>query len=308
MKASVIIATYGRDSCLVETIRCVLQQDYPDFELLIVDQSVRHTPEVESFLRKVDDPRYSYCLITPPSLPAARNFGLSRAQGEIVIFVDDDVLLDEGFIEAHVRVHERLKGVAAVGGRVRLRDLAPDTRLYTILNDGSPIGSYDFPDEGDLDTVQGCNMSFRRAILEDIGAFDPSYEGNAFREESDVSFRLRRRGYRIRFEPKAALEHLAAPTGGCRVDDVWSNKIYYQNETLFHLRNRGLRFFFLFIFSAFRSYVWPHKRSLQFWRRLKAFFSGIERGIWLALFPKKLHPSVVWELSRSGAVATSAKM
>ena len=186
MKASVIIATYGRDSFLVNTIRSALLQDYPGFELLVVDQSADHAPEVTTFLRTVDDPRYSYHLVTPPSLPAARNFGLARARGEIAIYIDDDVVLDPGFIEAHVKAYERAEPVAAVGGRIRVPGKPVSTHLLAFRADASYSGGFDIPDEGELETVLGCNMSFRRSALEEIGGFDPSYEGNALWEEFDA--------------------------------------------------------------------------------------------------------------------------
>lgn len=301
MKASVIIATYGRDACLVNTIRAVLLQDYPDFELVVVDQTAKHTLEVESFLRNLDDPRYSYHLITPPSLPAARNFGLARTSGEIVIYVDDDVLPDPGFIRAHVKGYERSKQIAGLGGRVRWGPISP--QLPVLLAGGDWIGGLNFPGgEGELQTVMGCNMSFRRSALEEIGGFDPSYEGNALREETDVCFHLRHRGYQIWFEPQAALDHLVELTGGCREEERWNSCYFYQNDTLFYIRHLGFWFFCRFFFGSFRSHVWPYKRSPKFWIRLKAFTTGTLRGIWLALFPKKLQPSVIWELNRTEGI------
>jgi len=44
--------------------------------------------------------------------------------------------------------------------------------------------------------------------------------------------------------------------------------------------------------------VWPHKVTGQFWLRLKTLGIGVARGIWLAIFPKKLRQSVVWEMQR----------
>jgi len=299
MKASVIIATYGRDACLVNTIGSVLLQDYPDFELLVVDQSAEHTPEVGIFLRNAGDPRYSYHLIAPPSLPAARNFGLARSRGEIVIYIDDDVLLNPGFIHAHVKAYERTQRIAAVGGRVRTPDKTISTHLHALSTDGSWSGGFNFPDEGELDMALGCNMSFRRSALEAIGGFDPSYEGNALWEEGDVCFRLRRQGHQIRFEPRAALDHLLAPAGGCREKNLWDSRFSFQNETLFYIKNFGLWFFFFYFFKTFRNHVWPHKRSFAFWTRLKAFSTGVPRGIWRAFFPKELRPSVVWESNRT---------
>ena len=290
----------------MNTIRSVLLQDYPDFELLVVDQSVEHTREVENFLRNLDDPRYSYRLVTPRNLPAARNFGLAWARGEIVIYIDDDVLLDPGFIDAHVKAYERAERVSGVGGRIRTSDKTISTHLAKFLSDGSLSGGFNFPDEGELDVAQGCNMSFRRSAFKGIDVFDPSYEGNCLWEEYDVCFQLRHQGHRIRYEPRAALDHLVAPAGGCRVKVLWDSRFSYQNETLFYVKNLGLWFFFFFFFKMLKNHVLPHKRTFLFWTRLKAFSTGVPRGLWFAFFPRKLRSNVVWESNRTGGMTPSA--
>jgi GT2 family glycosyltransferase len=284
----------------VDTIRSVLLQDYPNFELLVVDQSARHTPAVERFLRNVEDSRYSYYLVTPPSLPAARNFGLAQARGEIVIYVDDDVLLDPGFIEAHVQAYQRMEQLGALGGRVRYPNETVSNQLCTLLEDGSWKGTYDYLQEAELTAAVGCNMSFRRSALEGIGGFDPGYEGSAQREESDACFRVRRQGYRVRFEPRAALSHLVASAGGCRDESpMWDSKFYYQSETLFHLKHLGPGLLFKFYGKVLRNYLWPLKGSARFGTRLAAFFTGASRGMARALFPKKLQPTEVWKSNQT---------
>lgn len=309
MKASVIIATYGRESCLVETIRSVFQQNYPDFELLIVDQTANHTPEVESFLKNLSDPRYSYFLVSPPSLPAARNFGLSRARGDIIIYIDDDVFLEPDFILNHVHAYQRSSNIAGIGGRTYyLPNRKFSTQLPQIMKDASWKGGFDWTEPGEAIAAVGCNMSFRRSALNEIGGFDCSFEGNALREESDVSFRLRRRGYQIWFEPKASLEHRPAATGGCREKDLRDTTTYYQNETIFLIKNLGVRSFCTAFFLIFTSYILPYKRTLKFWHRLKAFSIGITRGLWFLLFPKKLHPRLIRQWNRLNDIQVAEKV
>ena len=58
-------------------------------------------------------------------------------------------------------------------------------------------------------------MSFRRAVIEELGGFDEGYTA-PYRGESDFCFRMRRRGYRLVFEPKAAVDHLMHEQGGVR--------------------------------------------------------------------------------------------
>jgi glycosyltransferase involved in cell wall biosynthesis len=70
--ATVAVPTFGREDSLVTTIRSVLSDQSPDFELVVVDQTPNHTPEVEAFLADVDDERLRLYRVSPPSLPAAR--------------------------------------------------------------------------------------------------------------------------------------------------------------------------------------------------------------------------------------------
>ena len=298
MKASVIIATYGREECLVDSIRSVLRQDYPDFELIIVDQTARHQPEVENFLRNLDDPRYSYFLVNPPSLPAARNFGLSKASGEIVIFIDDDIALEPGFIQGHIDTYGQSEKIGAVSGRVHVPGLELDGYHFRFSEDGGSSGDFDRPDEADVHTARGCNMSFRVSLLKAIGQFNPSYEGNALREETDVCFRLRRLDYRIRYTPAAALTHFEAPSGGCRETDMWSSMRYYQNETLFYRRCFTFPVLWLFLVNSFKSNLWAWKWTALGRKRFKAYITGVSRGVWLSFFPKTLNPVATWQLDR----------
>ena len=66
------------------------------------------------------------------------------------------------------------------------------------------------------DSLRGCNMSVARQLAFDVGLFDEGFIGNAHREETDFSLRIRRRGYQIVYDPDAAVVHLSHPAGGSR--------------------------------------------------------------------------------------------
>ena len=79
--------------------------------------------------------------------------------------------------------------------------------------------------------MRGCNMSFKRHVLDRVGGFDTRYVGNAYREESDICMRVRRAGFAVRFAPAAKLVHLEAPAGGCReVAPLHDGPVVYRNE------------------------------------------------------------------------------
>ncbi|HBL10481.1 MAG TPA: glycosyltransferase, partial [Cyanobacteria bacterium UBA11162] len=82
---SVIIPTYGpnapsRDKLLRDTLANVLEQDYPSFEILVVDQTPTHEPETQAYLEHLTkEKKISWYRVNWASLPGARNYGVRRA-------------------------------------------------------------------------------------------------------------------------------------------------------------------------------------------------------------------------------------
>src|SRR5882762_11172627 len=89
-RMSVVIPTYNRGSILADTLRMVLQQDYDDYEIIVVDQSTECSPEVEEVIATAAE-KIRYLRLHVPNLPAARNAGVRAATGDIIAFIDDDV-------------------------------------------------------------------------------------------------------------------------------------------------------------------------------------------------------------------------
>ncbi|MEO0844615.1 MAG: glycosyltransferase family A protein, partial [Cyanobacteria bacterium J06643_5] len=96
---SVIIPTYGREEALRDSIVDVLKQDYANYEVLVVDQTPKHKPEVEAYLKEqADSGKIQWYRLDWASLPGARNYAVRRSAGEIILFIDDDVLLEPGYL------------------------------------------------------------------------------------------------------------------------------------------------------------------------------------------------------------------
>src|SRR5512145_2726694 len=88
---SVVILTYKRQPMLFQTIRTVLQQDYPNFEVIVVDN---HSADETPSLVQQEFPQVR-CILLPQNLGAAgRNAGFHAAHGEIVVTIDNDIFLD----------------------------------------------------------------------------------------------------------------------------------------------------------------------------------------------------------------------
>lgn len=158
MLASVIIPTYKRDFDLVRSIQSILSED-EWFELIVVDQTVEHDQNTRAFLASVTDPRFQYFLVSPPSLTAARNFGIERATGDVIIFIDDDVECIAGFVGAHRASYED-PTIGAVSGRTIAKSEPPGSILSYLACDGFRKGTFAYEYDADATLLRGCNMSF----------------------------------------------------------------------------------------------------------------------------------------------------
>jgi glycosyltransferase involved in cell wall biosynthesis len=270
---SVIIPTYGREEPLRDTLEDVLKQDYPAFEILVVDQTPTHQPQTQAYLEQLaDEGKIFWFRVDWASLPGARNYGVRRASGEIVLFIDDDVQMPAGCLKAHAGNYHR-EDVGAVAGRVFDRMKLTEKGDWQV---GKPLPDSqsstpnpefqieDLPPEAmdagiawyyidlvhtvkpqHVISARGCNMSFRREIFTKYGLqFDERFRGSAVREESDFCLRLRGTGYQIWYDPDAYLVHLGEETGGCH--DISTRSLQYQltfyhNHFLMGLKNLTVR-------------------------------------------------------------------
>jgi len=248
---SVVIPTYKRKRRMLETVKSFSAQTLQKFEMIIVDQGPDFISERE--LENLDPGFSLTCLRQDvPNLPRARNAGIGQARSGIVLFCDDDIAPDESLVERHLAGYVDA-GIGGIGGRVisagrrkeRLffKRFFPGTGLFNPL-DGSLICNFHKVKRCEVKHLLGCNMSFRKELLEKAGFFDESMRGTANLEDADMSFRIRRLGFKLIFEPDAAIRHLEIAGGGCQVDN-FNEFIYwlYFTDTLFFLRYFKRAFF-----------------------------------------------------------------
>lgn len=249
---SVIVPTYQREDVLCNSITSLLQQDYPDFEILVVDQTREHKPETTAYLKAAAEAgKIQWLQLEWASLPGARNYGVDRSRGDIILFTDDDVEVPEGYLKAHAQVMLDKPEVGAVAGRVFDRmKLADNPNLsidYLPKEAMDPGIAWYYIDlvhttqPQQVLTARGCNMSYRRELFYKYGLrFDERFRDNAVREESDFCLQLRRSGYIVWYSPEAHLVHIGEETGGCHDISTRSLKYqitFYHNHFLMGLKN-----------------------------------------------------------------------
>jgi len=254
---SVIIPTRERGKLLIDTIDALLKNDYTNFEIIAVDQTKRPAPEVIDYFKK-NLGKVRHIWIEKEGLPNARNVGISHARGDVLLFLDDDIIPGKRLLSSHARWY-RDETIDGLGGKIIRPERPPrrmikNPRRIAKIRFGGLILSdnLDADISADVDYVGGGNMSFRREVFDTVGTFDIRYGGHSHLEETDFSVRAKKHGFHLRFEPKASLVHLAEPSGGCRPKSEKEWFFWYgHNLCLFYKKNFPSFFFpgyLLFIF------------------------------------------------------------
>jgi len=256
---SVVICTLNREEPLIHVLKLLTDQTIPPLEVLVIDQSQEHQPETGNYLRENQD-RIRLLSLSFPSTTAARNLARKEVQGDIILFLDDDVFFHPTLIQYHLENYQD-PSLGAVTGKV-LYDGSEENDLpwaARITPSGKYIRNFTTNQRCLVPTLYGCNMSIRKNVLQEVGEFDLNYWGNFLWEEVDYALQIRKHGYQILYDPRATVFHVMEKKGGSRNPPPRQ----YMESTIFN----DWYFFFKYIPKGF----WP---SLLF-RQKKTWFQYV---------------------------------
>jgi len=186
---SVVVPTCGRPALLARCLAALERQTLPRerYEIIVVEDKARDGPA------------------------AARNRGWRLARAPVVAFTDDDTVPDADWLRAGLAA--LASGADAVTGGLRMPISDPPT-------------DYERNEQG-LERAQfiTANCFVRRVVLEKLGGFDERFR-LAWREDSDLHFRLLRAGARIVREPRALVVHPVRPA-------KWGVSLAQQKKVMF---------------------------------------------------------------------------
>ena len=244
---SVVICTRDRAELLEECLDAVLELDYPDFEVVVVDNA----PSDDATQTVASRRTVRYTREDRPGLDWARNRGFAASRGEIVAFVDDDARPDRGWLRAIAAAFADPE-VMAVGGMVAPRELETRAQMLFELDLGGMTQSLTrrtiraaHSSTRDLLWVSsfavGTNMAYRRSVLDGVGGFDPALDvGTATGSGGDLEMchRLVARGHTMVYEPAALVWHLHRRTLRGLERQLHANGLGFGSYLLTCARNR----------------------------------------------------------------------
>jgi len=219
---SVVIPTHNRAEILSRALDCIGRLEPPsgvEVDTLVVANAC--TDATEPVTReRMDGFPFPLRLVAEPEagLNVARNRGVRESRGQIVAFLDDDALVEPGWLEALVAAFEKHEA-DVVAGKVELLweevERPPWSspsieRLLSYLDLGPSVLALAKPGQ-----LVGANFAVRRCVLERLGGFADGLDrsGRDLLSGGDTEFTIRaqRAGYRLLYAPGMAVRHWVAP-------------------------------------------------------------------------------------------------
>ena len=216
---SVIIPLYNGQKHLLELIQSLKNQTYNKIEVIIVDNnstddSVRLLKSLSEkiiplniFLNKKNE---GYC--------GGCNEGIKHANGEYLLFLSQDRIMNNDWIEKTIAKINQDEKIGCVVGKV-IRDGASSPEYGHSYDVYGAVLINGIPDESKL-FFGGGTILIRKKIIEHVGGFDPEFF--IYQEDVDICWRIRLAGYDIKMEKNAVCNN----KGGGISDTFYNNKKY----------------------------------------------------------------------------------
>jgi cellulose synthase/poly-beta-1,6-N-acetylglucosamine synthase-like glycosyltransferase/peptidoglycan/xylan/chitin deacetylase (PgdA/CDA1 family)/spore germination protein YaaH len=191
---SVIIAAYNEEKVIARTVRALLDGDYPHLEVIVVDDGSKDDTAGVVAREFGQEPRVRLLVKENGGKAAALNLGIAQATGDVLVGLDADTLFARDTVRRLAR-HFADPTVGAVAGNIQVgnrRNLLTrwqsveyitsqnfDRRAYEVLN-AIPV-------------VPGCVSAWRASAVRAAGG----YTSDTLAEDADLTWRVRRQGWRI---------------------------------------------------------------------------------------------------------------
>jgi glycosyltransferase involved in cell wall biosynthesis len=217
---SVIICTYNREKYIYNVLKSLANNTLPHncFEIILVDNNcVDNTHgECDRFTLDFPDVRFRYFVETNQGLSHARNRGIKESTGDILVYVDDDALVNNEYLRTYYDFFNRHPDIDAAGGPIipKYETEEPSWMSHftrSLITGYKYLGdkAKEFPKN---DYPGGGNAAYRSSVFEKVGLYnvDLGRKGDSLvgAEEKDIFDKMVSLGMRLYYLPNAILYHL----------------------------------------------------------------------------------------------------
>lgn len=222
---SVIVCTYNREKYLMPLFESIAANTLPfdRYELLVIDNNCTDgTADVcRRFAEKHPEVNFRALKETTQGLSAAKNCGIRNSNGELIVFIDDDALVDSNYLQDYVDWFEAHPNTMAAGGPIlplyeegnEPAWMSPYTRtlLTAWMDYGKKVRMYPkgrFPGGG--------NAAYRKQVFDRVGMFNTELGRNGKKlmagEEKDIFDKMRNNSMEFIYLPTTVLHHIIPPS------------------------------------------------------------------------------------------------
>lgn len=201
LRISVVISSYNRRHLLERTLRGLLAQDLPpeEYEAVVIDDG--GTDGSADMARALASPggcRIKVFSKKQEGASRGRNLGIRNAEGEIILFIDDDTFPDPSLLREHLAVHDTDPRCVVLGWVNHIEELEPQGPRQRVMADYSRSFFWT------------SNVSVRKKYLEEAGLFDEDFREYGW-EDPELGWRLKKLGLRRQVNEKAIVSHYKPP-------------------------------------------------------------------------------------------------
>jgi hypothetical protein len=247
-RVSIIILNWNRFTDTAECIESVLKIDYPNYEIVVVDNG-----SSDDSVQKIHD-RFEHILLIENNnnlgYAEGNNVGIRHALkngAEYVWVLNNDTVVDPHALTAMMDLAEKNQEIGILGSKIYYFD-QPKTlwfagatidwkRAFSPHIGRLEIDTGQYEIDKEVDRVTGCSMLIRKRVLEDVGLFDENYF--LYAEEVDLCVRARNKGYRNYYVPKSVVYHKISISTGEDSAPVYG---YYNTRNFLYLIKKNAPF------------------------------------------------------------------
>ena len=246
---TLIICTYNREKYIGPLLDSIAKNDYPttDYEIVLVDNNCTDNTRgvCEQFTAAHPQINFRYTVEPEQGLSAARNKGIKEAKGDIIIYVDDDALVDSDYIRIYAEHFATHPETMASGGPIEpLYEtsepawMSPYTKalLTAWMNYGDKVRVYPkgrYPGGG--------NAAYRKVVFDKVGLFNTELgrKGNLLlaSEEKDIFDKMKVLGLKVLYLPTPVLHHCIPQA---KLEEDYFNRLTLQIGRSERMRTRAI--------------------------------------------------------------------
>lgn len=278
-KLSVVICTFNRALSLKNALLSLTKQSYKEFEVIIIDGG-----STDGTKKTVDEYKNKllirFFVFEEKELAKVRDLGWIKAKGELVSWIDDDVVVSPDWAKSIIEVFRDSKIGGVSGPTIIPPKILKQRDIFFFYNKSGfsgwlgEIWNKVFLENGmyqvgrvfrsgawspgsnflnclklkgliDVDYLEACNMTIRRELVKKVGGFDFDYKGVAEWCELDLAQKIKALGNRLVFSSKVRVDHFISQGG-----------VYDRRNDAKERMENFLRYYFRFVYQPKWGHVW----------------------------------------------------